>query len=115
MSSPTTLSLPPQVEPSIEVKESPIHGLGLFAAADLPEDIHLGNYEGQETDEDDTYVLWVEREIGGEVYGIDGKNELRYLNHSPRPNAEFDGDQLYTLRPISKGEELTVHYGEEWD
>jgi uncharacterized protein len=113
--------MPPVISPSnslvspIEVKESPIHGFGLFAAADLTRGQHVGTYEGPATDEDDTYVLWVEKETGGEVYGVDGQNELRYVNHSSKPNVEFDGEELFALRKIAAGEELTVHYGEEWD
>ena len=40
---------------------------------------------------------------------------LKWLNHSSTPNVEFDGPQLYALRDIEPGEELTFHYGEEWD
>jgi SET domain-containing protein len=98
----------------IEVKQSPIHGSGLFASDPIPESTFVGTYHGRVTEEDGIYVLWVEREIGGEVYGIDGENELRFLNHSPEPNAEFDGAELWTLRDISPGEELTIDYGEEW-
>ena len=105
----------PSIYDHVEVKKSPIHGKGLFAAAPLPSEAYVGDYAGTTTHEDGTYVLWVERESGGDVYGIDGKNKLRYLNHSGTPNAEFDGEKLWTLREIHPGEELTVHYGEEWD
>ena len=98
----------------VEVKESSIHGKGLFAASVIPSETFVGNYEGETTEEDGTYVLWVERHCGGDVYGIDGANELRYLNHSATPNAELDGEELWTLREIPAGEELTIHYGEEW-
>jgi hypothetical protein len=39
---------------------------------------------------------------------------LRWLNHSATPNVEFDGAELYSMRPIAAGEELLFHYGDEW-
>ncbi len=96
------------------VAKSPIHGLGVFAARFLEEGEFLGYYEGPQTMKDGTYVLWCEDE-DGEFFGIDGKNDLRYLNHSPDPNAVFYGEELVALRGIEPGEEICFHYGEEWD
>ncbi|QBG47887.1 SET domain-containing protein [Verrucomicrobia bacterium S94] len=100
----------------IEVKKSPIHGRGVYAKEKIEAGTMIGTYHGNETDEDDTYVLWVTDENGRE-YGIDGTSDLKFLNHSQEPNAEFDGDELYALRDILPGEEITFHYGEifeEW-
>ena len=66
------------------------------------------------TRRDGTYVLWVERGDGKTV-GRRGRSGLRFLNHSGKPNAEFDGDRLYARRVIRKDEEITFHYGEEWE
>ncbi len=41
-------------------------------------------------------------------------NQLRYLNHSPKPNAEFEGAELYAIRAIKPGEEITFDYGREF-
>jgi hypothetical protein len=98
----------------VEVRESPIHGKGVFAKRHLRANCLVGVYEGEPTTENDTYVLWVEYD-DGEVVGIDGRNELRYLNHSRTANAVFWGDQLFTLRPIEPGTEITFAYGEDWD
>ena len=87
---------------------------GVFAKAPIEADEFIGVYEGDPSDDDGTYVLWVEVEPDGDVAGIDGTNELRYLNHSGSPNAEFDGPELYALRAIAPGEEITFDYGEEW-
>ena len=43
-----------------------------------------------------------------------GQNELRYVNHSRKPNASFYGDELEALRAIRPGEEITHDYGWEW-
>ena len=95
----------------IEVKESPIHGNGVYACESILAGQQIGTYHGNITEEDDTYVLWVTDEDGKE-YGIDGTSNLKFLNHSQEPNAEFDGDVLYALRDIKPGEEITFHYGE---
>ena len=74
----------------------------------------IGEYTGSPSAEDGTYVLWVEGD-DGEYRGIDGDNELRWLNHSSSPNVEFDGPELFALVDIEPGTELCFHYGEEWE
>lgn len=95
------------------VSESGIHGKGLFARADIDKDSWLGIYEGPEASRNGSHVLWVYE--GDTLVGRSGRNKLRYLNHSTRPNAEFDGFELYALRDIAKDEEITIHYGEDWE
>jgi len=97
----------------IEVGVSPIHGRGIFARTSIPEDTHVGDYDGPMTFEDGCYVLWCYDEQDRQ-FGIEGRNELRYCNHSPEPNAIFLGEELWTLREIEEGEEITFHYGEDW-
>ena len=101
----------------IEVRPSPIHGHGLFAASPIPADTFLGCYDGPlvyDEADDGEHVLWI-LEDDGSGYGIDGKNELRYVNHSRQANAVFYEEELYTLRDIEPGEEITHDYGEDWD
>lgn len=98
---------------AFRVRRSTIHGRGVFAAQPIPEDERIGVYEGSPTEADGTYVLWVEDGKGGS-YGIRGTGPLRFLNHSHAPNAEFDGEELWALRDILPGEEITFHYGEDW-
>jgi len=98
------------------VDESGIHGKGLFARVTLKKGSYLGTYKGPErTDIDHSgpHVLWAEMEDGSWL-GRDGRNILRYLNHSDRPCAEFDGFDLFALKHIKPGMELTIHYGEEF-
>ena len=101
---------------AVVVKPSLIHGMGLFANQCFhPEDV-IGLYEGPRvfTDDDDgPYVLWMEDD-DGRVFGIDGQNALRYVNHDVAPNAAFYGDELIALRRIEPGEEITHDYGEAW-
>ena len=98
---------------SIEVRESRIHGKGVFARRPFEEGEWIGRYVGPRTAQDDTYVLWVED--GGEWKGYNGVGKLRFLNHQSRPNSEFDGIELYALTAITPGDEITFHYGEEWE
>ena len=96
-----------------ETRESPIHGTGVFAKREIREGQFIGRYLGRRTQEDGTYTLWVD--FDGEQRGYAGYGRMRFLNHAPRPNAEFDERDLYALRPIPPGEEITIHYGDEWE
>jgi len=121
---------------SILVRRSPIHGNGVFAAADFPAGKSLVEYRGKllrhavadrrycdnvETGHTFLFVL-------NDHYVIDGSeggNSARWINHSCAPNCEpvllesKDGDPardrlfIESLRPIKAGEELTYDYGIE--
>jgi SET domain-containing protein len=88
---------------------SPIHGKGLFARADIKTGTYLGTYQGPEAKRNGSHVLWVYFD-DDTVIGRRGMNKLRYLNHSKRANAEFDGFDLYATRSISPNEEITINY-----
>jgi len=104
---------PSGLSPAYEVRPSRIHGRGLFALRRIAEGDAIGTYEGPRTQRVDDHVLWIYDEAGNE-YGIDGRNELRFVNHSRRPNAVFEEAELVALRDIEPGEELTHDYGEDW-
>lgn len=104
---------PRSLDSLVYVAQSPIHGLGLFARVPLERGSYIGRYEGRPAQEDAAHVLWVQAD--GDWEGVHGENALKYLNHSRTPNAEFDGVELYALRDILPGEEITFHYGEEWN
>lgn len=104
--------MPQRSSGRLRVGTSEIHGQGLFAARHLTAGSRIGTYEGTQTAEDGMHVLWVE-EAEGEWIGYEGRNCLRYLNHSSDPNAEMDGRECYALRDIGPGEEITIDYG--WD
>lgn len=101
------------LEKIVEVRDSGIHGKGVFAKTHIKEGDYIGFYSGEETDENSTYVLWITNEDGNE-FGIDGTSKLKYLNHSDEPNAGFDSQELYAERDINPGEEITFHYGDEF-
>ena len=94
------------------VKESLIHGMGLFADKMIPEGTVIGQLVGEHVNEDGPHVLWLDDEQGFRV-----DNELRFINHHHVPNAAYYDDLTVTaLRDIAPGEEITHNYlGEEVD
>ena len=93
-------------------KRSGIHGSGLFARDKIKQGVYMGEYDGPIVNDNDSHVLWVEKYDDVWV-GRDGKNLLRYINHSTKPHAEFVGFKLYAMRDIHPDEEITIDYGEE--
>jgi len=88
------------------VDQSPIHGKGLFAAKRIKADVVLGRLHGMLTDEDGTYILWLNKHTGFEI-----TNEFRFINHDSNPNCALTDTEVVTLRAIEKDEELTHDYG----
>ena len=93
----------------IHCAPSPINGIGLFASQRLQCGHYIGTYEGPSAKRNGKYVLWVHDEAG-RLEGRCGKNLLRYLNHSHKPNSAFEGFDLFALRTIKVGEEITFDY-----
>jgi len=88
------------------VKESPIHGLGLFAKKRIRKGAIIGKIEGVLSRQDGPHVLWI-----ADAYGIEVTNEMRYINHSDQPNAcYYDDATVVALRAIQPGEEITHNY-----
>jgi len=91
------------------VKTSGIHGKGLFAGKTIKVGEVIGRIKYNPTDEDGPHVLWVNDQ------GILVESDLKYINHSARPNACYCDDlDVVALKKISKDEEITHDYGEEW-
>ena len=89
---------------------SPIHGCGCFARIPFVAGDLIGTFEGPEVQVDGPHVLWVYDAETDVLSARRGDNLLRWLNHSPDPNAEFDSFDLYARRPIAPGEEITIDY-----
>ena len=98
-----------------EVGESKIHGRGVFATRNISKGDLIDTFRGFPCDdEDDIHVLWLEDGKGG-WKGLFVTNDIRYANHSKNGNAELDGVYLYATKDIFTGEEITFHYGEDWN
>jgi len=110
------------LENILAVKESPLHGKGLFASIDFKDGQSIAIINGELINADEC----VRREDEGNVYifyknddeYIDASNHplLKYLNHSCDYNCDIDEDEngnlvLFAAANINKGEEITIDYG----
>jgi SET domain-containing protein len=92
---------------AVYVADSPIHGKGLFADTFIPAGEVIGTLSGEYTTRDGDYVLWLDNQQGFLVHG-----DLRYINHSDKPNAVYyDTLEVCALRDIYRHEEITHDYG----
>lgn len=110
------------LEKYILVKNSVIHGSGLFTTADIQSgtpimkisgEIISGNEcERREEEESNVYIFW-----NGDDCFIDtsSSEKIKYINHNCGYNCEVSeiDDQLVLVasRNILSGEELTIDYG----
>ena len=112
---------------SLEVRQSTVHGRGVYATDAIAKGKRIIEYTGQivswrqatpQADGPHTFLFGltngkdvIDPEIGG--------NEARWINHSCEPNCEAieEGNRvfIYALRPLQSGEELFYDYGLEVD
>lgn len=107
------------IQKPLFVKKSPIHGYGVFAGEDFnPGEIVEECYTILSNGEDKTlknyYFFCYENKTGLTTgYGL-------IYNHSDMPNMNFFYDEARSVtifsatKPISKGEELMIRYGDSW-
>lgn len=111
----------------VVVRQSPIHGHGVFAQRDLKQGEKVIEYKGEIIDwpealrrhphdpsqPNHTFYFHLDDEnvIDGRVHG----NDARWINHSCAPNceAEQDGNRVFihALKAIAQGQELFYDYG----
>lgn len=108
----TGKKLLPFENPLVCVKDSTVHGLGIFAATRIRKGALVGVVEGRRTMRNNDHVVWIEEE-DGEVWGLEPLNEFRFTNHDDEPNVVFFGEEVYALRSIAAGEELAFDYDGE--
>jgi SET domain-containing protein len=122
----TATKAAPKSPPAYEVRQSPIHGNGVFARRPIAAGSRIIEYRGER-------ISWDEAtrraaEAGGPVNHtfyfsladgrvIDGGrrgNEARWINHACSPNCEAYEDEgrvyIHALRDIEAGEELNYNY-----
>jgi SET domain-containing protein len=115
---------PPYQKYAVEVRASPIDGLGAFAAEAVPALRKIGEIRGESISVEDARIratrheriMIVELSPRRAIDFSKSADPMRYTNHSCAPNARLSIDngrvEFYALRPIAAGEELTVDYGE---
>jgi len=111
----------------ITVRNSPVHGRGVFSARKIPADTFIVEYEGERisekeasrrhgTDPDNPFHTFFFSLESGKLIdgGVDG-SDARWINHACEPNCEAREEKghvyIYSLRDIKKGEELNYDYG----
>lgn len=106
------------------VRNSGIHGKGVFALTRIPAGSRLIEYTGERLSEaevdkryandDSPHTFLFALDDGMVIDATEGGNSARWINHSCAPNCEAvdDGDRIYieTLRAIRPGEELSYNY-----
>ena len=106
----------------IEVKQSGIHGKGVYAKERIRKDSAIIEYTGERISEDEaneryqdnpsTYLFMVDDDTF--IDGLSGGNEARFINHSCEPNCvaylEDDRVVIHALKNIQPGVELTYDY-----
>jgi len=115
------------------VRDSGIHGKGVFSRKEIPAGKRLIKYKGERVSHKEGIKRCKESmrkarknsAYGGvyifeinDNYSIDGDvedNHAKYINHSCDPNCDVDIESediwVYSKREIKKGEELSFEYG----
>src|SRR6185436_5151030 len=105
----------------IEVRESGVHGRGVYAAQFIPEGARIIEYTGERVsweaapdDHDNPHTFIFGLENGDVINPEVGGNDARWINHSCDPNCEAieedDRIFIYAMRDIYPGEELFYDY-----
>jgi uncharacterized protein len=110
----------------IEVRESDVHGRGVYATQFIPKGRRIIEYKGERVsweaapdDDDDPHTFNFGLENGDVINPQVGGNDARWINHSCNPNCEAieedDRIFIYAIRSIQAGEELLYDYRMEID
>lgn len=103
----------------LEIRKSPIHGLGVFATQDFPANHFFGFFEGgveytlkdfkQKYGKDTRYCYQLGRQ-NKIICAKETRNWITYLNECDTPNCHLQKRGCASLSPIRAGEELLLHY-----
>jgi SET domain-containing protein len=115
--------------PPVQVRESPIHGKGIFAARRMRSGQRIIEYVGERISPDEANARYDDDQVDHPhillftvdettvIDGAHGGNESVYINHSCAPNCEAVNEDgrifVEALRDIAMGEELTYDYNLE--
>jgi SET domain-containing protein len=110
----------------IEVRESGVHGRGVYATQFIPEGTRIIEYTGQRVswesapnEESDPHTFNFGLESGEVINPEIGGNDARWINHCCDPNCEAieedDRVFIYAMRDIEPGQELFYDYALEVD
>jgi uncharacterized protein len=105
----------------IEVRESNVHGRGVYAMQFIAKGRRIIEYTGERVpweaapdDKNDPHTFNFGLENGDVINAEVGGNDARWINHSCNPNCEAveedDRIFIYAMRNIQAGEELLYDY-----
>jgi SET domain-containing protein len=111
---------------NIEVRESGVHGRGVYAGQLIPKGTRIIEYTGERVsweaapnEEDDPHTFNFGLDNGDVINPEIGGNNARWINHSCDPNCEAieENDRVFidAIREIKPGEELFYDYALEID
>ena len=117
--------------PLIEARNSPIHGKGVYAMADIKKGTRIVEYLGERIshaeadrryehkgDDDGHTFLFIASNRTVIDAGVDG-NDARFINHHCDPNCEtvIENSRVFidAIRNIKAGEELGYDYQLTWE
>lgn len=123
----TNTSDNPAGDPVWRVKNSPIHGRGVFARRKIRAGTMLLEYLGEHInyaqacadlaarEDESNHTFLFSLEDGSVIDGGRNGNDARWVNHCCEPNCEAREDAghitIHALRDIARGEELNYDYG----
>lgn len=110
----------------IQVKQSGVHGRGVYAVAPIAAGDKVIEYKGERIDwqeaerrhphdpSDPNHTFYFQLESGLTIDALYGGNDARWINHSCAPNCETEEIQgrvwIKALRDLQPGEELFYDY-----
>ncbi len=109
----------------LELKDSPIDGLGIFATIDIPAGTNLGKYEGKYMRHtefkpiygNDITYCYFKRRTWEYIVAKDERNWITYVNDGvhnqsiKKVNVCLKDWCCFTTQPIKAGEEILLDYG----
>ncbi|HYD96327.1 MAG TPA: SET domain-containing protein-lysine N-methyltransferase [Noviherbaspirillum sp.] len=117
----------PAARPAYVVKNSRVHGRGVFATRKIPAGTCIIEYQGERITwkeavrrenlkaPDNFHTFFFSLESGRIIDGGSNGNDARWINHACEPNCEAREEDgrvfIYALRDIARGEELNYDYG----
>ena len=112
--------------PLVQVRQSGIHGTGVFALRRIPKGTRVIEYTGERVSHAEADRRYEHKDVADNhtfLFIVDGRtvidagvggNEARYVNHSCVPNCEtvIEGQRIFidAVRTIEPGEELSYDY-----
>jgi SET domain-containing protein len=108
---------------NLQLKESPIHGLGIFVIKDIKKGQYLGEYIGviisfkefKERYNKDTRYTYRLGRLNQYIVSKDDKNWINYINENRlEPNVCCKKRGCVALKDISIGTELCLDYGNNY-